>query len=166
VDRIETKRLVLRRACPADVEAMHRVLGDPRAMRFWSSLPHADPAQTEAWLAGMISAPAGLADDYLIERDGAVIGKAGCWRLPEIGFILHPDHWGQGLAFEALSAVVAAMFARHPIAAITADVDPRNSASLGLLTKLGFRRTGTAERTFRLGEEWCDSVYLALERSV
>jgi RimJ/RimL family protein N-acetyltransferase len=33
-----------------------------------------------------------------------------------------------------------------------------------VLAKLGFVETGRAERTFLLGEEWCDSVYLALAR--
>ena len=47
---------------------------------------------------------------------------------------------------------------------LTADVDPRNAASLRVLGKLGFVETGRAERTFLLGDEWCDSVYLALPR--
>ncbi len=37
-------------------------------------------------------------DDYVIEHKGRVIGKAGCYRLPEIGYMLHPDVWGMGFA--------------------------------------------------------------------
>jgi RimJ/RimL family protein N-acetyltransferase len=47
---------------------------------------------------------------------------------------------------------------------LLADVDPRNVASLRVLDRLGFKETGRAERTFLLGDEWCDSVYLALQR--
>jgi [ribosomal protein S5]-alanine N-acetyltransferase len=47
---------------------------------------------------------------------------------------------------------------------LLADVDPRNTASLRVLQKLGFTVTGTAENTFLLGDEWCHSVYLALPR--
>jgi RimJ/RimL family protein N-acetyltransferase len=100
----------------------------------------------------------------VIERQGRVIGKAGCWRLPEIGYILHPDYWGRGFAREALEAIIPRMFETHPIDAIVAEVDPRNGASLGLLARLGFAETGRAARTLKVGEEWCDSVYLSLPR--
>jgi GNAT superfamily N-acetyltransferase len=92
--------------------------------------------------------------------------KAGCWRVPEVGFILHPAFWGRGLAVEALSAVIERTFASFPIDAIEADVDPRNLASLGLLTRLGFREFRRAERTVKVGDEWCDSVYLSLQGRV
>ena len=45
---------------------------------------------------------------------------------------------------------------------ITADIDPRNDRSLRLLLSLGFEKTGEAQATFRVGEVWTDSVYLAL----
>ena len=112
----------------------------------------------------MIGAPPALADDYVVEHQGRVIGKAGCWRLPEIGFIFHPSCWGQGFAYEALTAVIARLFASHPIPAIRADVDPRNAASLKLLGRLGFCETSRASRTWKIGDEWCDSVYLERPR--
>ena len=139
-----TPRLRLRRATMADLGAMHAVLSDARAMRYWSSPPHADLAQTRDWLGKMIAAAPDASDDFVIEFQGKVIGKAGFWRVPEIGYILHPDHWGQGLATEALSAVVAHVFATRPIEAVTADVDPRNTASLKLLLRLGFVETHRA----------------------
>jgi ribosomal-protein-alanine N-acetyltransferase len=44
-------------------------------------------------------------------------------------------------------------------------VDPRNAGSLRLLRRLGFRKTGRKERTWLVGEEWCDSVYLQVDAS-
>ena len=164
MDEIITERLRLRRARPDDLAAFHAILSDPRAMRYWSSLPHTDLEQTRRFLEATIDAPPAESCDYVLERDGQLIGKAGCWRLPEVGYILHPDHWGQGLAREALEAIIPHIFASYPIPAITADVDPRNAASLALLTRLGFVETGRAERTTQVGEAWCDSVYLALVR--
>ena len=161
---IVTPRLRLRRAHADDLEAIHAILSHPDAMRFWSTPPHSDLEQTRAWLADMIAADPTLSDDFVIERDGAVIGKAGCWRLPEIGYILHPDHWGQGLAREALTAAIAHVFATFPLPVLEADVDPRNTRSLALLARLGFTETGRAERTIQVAGEWCDSVYLSLRR--
>jgi len=163
-DSIRTERLILRRARPGDLEAMHAVLSHPEAMLYWSTPPHSEIGQTEEWLASMLDDDPALRDDYVVEFGGRAVGKAGCWRLPQIGYILHPDLWGQGLAREALSAVIPALFARHPIARITADVDPRNRRSLRLLDRLGFTVCGRAERTWLVGDQWCDSVYLALDR--
>ncbi len=161
---ILTPRLRLRRARPDDLDALHAVLSDARAMRYWSTPPHTDREQTREFLGKMIAAQPAESCDFVIERDGRTIGKAGCYHLPDVGYILHPDHWGQGLATEALGAVIAHIFAHYDVAALKADVDPRNAGSLALLARLGFHETHRAARTWRVGEEWCDSVYLALPR--
>nr|WP_258558482.1 GNAT family N-acetyltransferase [Sphingomonas horti] len=156
--------MILRRARIDDLDAMNRVLSDPRAMRYWSTSAHSSLEETEGWLRAMIDAPPDQSNDFILEIGGRVVGKAGCWRLPEIGFILHPDYWGHGLAREALSAVIESTFARFPVQELTADVDPRNQACLRLLRHLGFRETGRAGRTWFVNNEWADSIYLALQR--
>ena len=69
--------------------------------------------------------------------------------------------WGRGYAQEALSAFIER---RRGLGSseLTADVDPRNAASLRLLERCGFAETGRAERTYEIGGKWCDSVYLRL----
>jgi RimJ/RimL family protein N-acetyltransferase len=164
VTEIRTARLLIRRARGGDLDGIHRVLSDARAMRYWSTPPHTSLDQTRDWLASMIEAPAEESDDFILEREGEVIGKAGCWRLPEVGFILHPSAWGQGYAREAMEAVIERLFEVRALPRIAADVDPRNDRSQKLLTRLGFHETGRASRTWLVGEEWCDSVYFALRR--
>jgi RimJ/RimL family protein N-acetyltransferase len=164
MDTIRTERLLLRRARAGDLDDIHAVLSDPRAMRYWSTPPHATIDQTRQWLDDMIAAPAEISDEFVVEFAGGVVGKIGCWQLPEIGFIFHPRVWGRGIAGEALRAVVPWIFGRHALPAITADVDPRNAASLALLARAGFRETGRAERTWLVAGEWCDSIYLELRR--
>lgn len=161
---IRTERLLLRRARIGDLADIHSVLGDPRATRYWSTPPHADLEESRAWLDSMIHAPADASDDFVIQLGDRVIGKAGCWRLPEIGYILHPDFWGRGYASEALRAVLDHIFRRPEVDRIIADVDPRNQASLRLLERLGFRETGRARGTWHVNGEICDSLYLALDR--
>lgn len=157
---IRTDRLVLRQAVWEDLEAVHRLMSDPRVMRYWSRPEHETLEETCHWLGFLVEQSAD-SRDWLIVKDGAVIGKAGAWQLPEVGFLLHPDHWGQGLAFEAMVAVIAALEAEFAGIVLTAEVDPRNAASLRLLDRLGFRETHRAERTLLWRDEWCDSVYLA-----
>jgi len=162
---IRTDRLVLRHARPGDLADLHAVFSNPGAMRWWSTLPHTSLAETRTWLDGMIAGNAEGSDDFVIERDGAVIGKAGFYRMPDIGYILHPDHQGQGLASEALTAVIDHLFATRPVETLTADVDPENAASIRLLDRLGFQQTGSAERTWNIGGDWKDSLYYALTRA-
>jgi [ribosomal protein S5]-alanine N-acetyltransferase len=157
-----TERLVLRPAREQDLEAMHEVLSDPRAMAYWSSLPHDNLAQTRDWLESMIAIQSSEGEDFVVELDGTLIGKAGLWRFPEIGFILRSDHWGRGYAREALGLVLDRAFTVHGLAKVEADVDPRNHASLALLKGLGFRETGRKDHTWLIGDQWFDSVYLEL----
>lgn len=161
---LATARLVLRRPREDDLPAFFAIMSDPRAMRYWSTLPHASLEVTREWLARKIARNADGGEDFGIEFEGRLIGEVGAGRLPDFGFMLHPDFWGQGLATEASRACIAHIFAAHDVPVLKADVDPRNLASLAVLTKLSFVVTGTAQNTFLLGDEWCDSVYLELER--
>lgn len=160
---IRTDRLLLRRATMDDLEAFHAIMSDPVVMRYWSTPPHETMEQTADWLRSMVDADTMVSDDYVIERDGRAIGKIGCWELPEIGFHLARDQWGQGVASEAMAAFLARRKALGEPKQLIADVDPRNTGSLNLLTRHGFVETHRATGTWQVGDELCDSVYLTLD---
>jgi len=162
---IRTERLVLRPARESDLAPIHSILSDPRAMTYWSTPPHKKMVETREWLEAMRAIDSSEGEDFVIELDGRVIGKAGFHRFPEVGFVLHPDCWGHGFASEALRAVLARAFAEHRMSAVEADVDPRNEASLRLLARLGFVEFARAKRTWLIANKWCDSVYLRLNAS-
>jgi [ribosomal protein S5]-alanine N-acetyltransferase len=163
---IKTKRLLLRRARADDAAEMHKILSSATAMRYWSSPPHRELAQTQAWIADMVAGAQNASEDFIIEIDGRVAGKVGAYRLPEFGYILHHDFWGRGLATEAVRAFLRHVWQNRPdIAELSTDIDPRNSASVRLVEKLGFRETGRAARTFETHIGWCDSVYFAIDRA-
>ena len=151
----------MRRAQSDDAVPLHAIMRLPKAMRFWSTLPHASLAETEKFVASMIAPPHAGSDDFIVEADGEVIGKLGAWRLPEVGYLLSPAIWGRGYASEALAAFIAHR-RRCGSAELTADTDPRNGASMRLLRRHGFAETGRAERTWLIGGEWFDSVYWRL----
>jgi ribosomal-protein-alanine N-acetyltransferase len=161
---IRTERLLLRRPDMDDLDAMFEIMSNPSAMRYWSTLPHASRDVTRPWLQQMIARAEAGGEDFIIEFDGRVIGDVGAGRLPDFGFMIHPDYWGRGFATEASAAFIKYAFSDTAATQLLADVDPRNAASLRVLDRLGFKETGRAERTFLLGDEWCDSIYLALPR--
>ena len=161
---LRTDRLILRRARPGDLAAMHAVLSDEQAMRYWTNGPHTDLAETERWLGSMIDSPRELSDDFVVTLDGEPIGKMGAWRLPEFGFILRSDQWGRGFAAEAMRAFLDHIFRSRGLDYLIADTDPRNENSLRLLATHGFVETGRASGTWNTHIGLCDSVYLRLDR--
>lgn len=159
-----TARLTLRAPRPGDLDDLHAIYGDGRAMRYWSSLPHGELDTTRAMLDPMIAAFADQPTYFIWDHAGRAIGAGGMHAPWEVGFILHPDHWRNGLAREAMSAIILHLWATTEAPALTADTDPRNAASIGLLAALGFVEAGRARNTFFVGGEWSDSIYLALAR--
>ncbi len=148
-----------------DADALHAIFRDPETMLYWSTLPHSSPAQTLEFMTRTIEAcDAAEADDFAVVFEGKVIGKAGVWQGDEVGYVIARENWGNGLAREAVRAVIARAFAQGR-ARLKADVDPRNLRSIKLLKSLGFRETGAAKRTYQIGDEWTDSVYFELLNS-
>jgi ribosomal-protein-alanine N-acetyltransferase len=162
--QVQTERLLLRRPAVDDLEAFFEIMSNPEAMRYWSTLPHADIEVTRTWLAQMIAREQTGGQHFVIEHDSRLVGEVGAGTLPEFGFIIHPDFWGRGMASEAATAAIDQIFNVTDTPHLFADVDPRNTASLRVLTRLGFVETGRASKTFMLGDGWSDSIYLTLPR--
>lgn len=163
-DTIRTRRALLRRARESDVDAFFEIMSDPETMRYWSTTPHRSIETTRAWLRAMLDADPAVSDEFVIEHEGAVVGKVGAYRLPEIGFILKREHWGKGIMTEAAAALIERLFRVRAVPELTADVDPRNVGSLRVLERLGFVEYARAERTYCVDGEWTDSVYLRRTR--
>jgi [ribosomal protein S5]-alanine N-acetyltransferase len=159
---IRTERLLLRKARESDLDAVHCVLSSREATIYWYEPPHSSVQQSRDWLTSMMQIEEQAGEDFIVEHQGRVIGKAGFHAFPVIGFILHPNWWGQGFAREALAAVIERAFGVHRLEFIDADVDPRNERSLRLLKSLNFKEVGRAERTWKVAGLWCDSIYLRL----
>jgi RimJ/RimL family protein N-acetyltransferase len=83
-------------------------------------------------------------DDVPCLANGAfVIASLGITPDGEIGYIVHPDVWGFGVAKEAIRALVKTWFETLPNEKqVKACVDVTNVTSSGLLKKLGFVEAG------------------------
>ncbi len=83
-------------------------------------------------------------------------------RGAEIGFIFHPDHHGNGYAGESARALLAVAFEERGMHRVVGRCDARNTASAGLMRRLGMRE----EAHFRSNEfvkgEWCDEQVFAI----
>lgn len=104
--------------------------------------------------------------DYLqlaMESDGRVIGHI-YFKLvnveslqAEIGWTLHPDHFGKGFATEAASAVLELAFGSLGLHRVRAELDPRNTASVELCLRLGMREEAHFTQDLWFKGEWADT---------
>jgi [ribosomal protein S5]-alanine N-acetyltransferase len=164
-------KVLLRWLTTDDLDALHEIFSDPEVARYLAIPRQQSRADTEQFLAGIHE---GYRTSSLyqwgIEHDGRVVGTCTLggldWenRRAEIGFALARAAWGQGLMPDALTAVINHAFNDLRLHRIEADVDPRNSASLRLLERLGFRREGYLRERYLKDGEIQDSVIFGLLR--
>ena len=83
----------------------------------------------------------------------------------EIGFIIHPDHHGQGYATEAGRAILRIAFEELGLHRVIGRAEARNVASARVLEKLGMRREAhLIENEWVKGEWQSELVYAILDR--
>jgi len=164
-------QVILRWLTAADVDALFEIFSDPEVARYLAIPRHETREDTERFLAAIHE---GFRTSSLfqwgIEHSGRVVGTCTLggldWenRRAEIGFSLRRASWGQGLMSGALAVLIDHAFGGLHLHRIEADVDPRNSASLRLLERLGFRREGYLRERYLKDGEIQDSVIFGLLR--
>ena len=145
---IITDRLVLRRWTDADRPAFAAINGDPR-VHDWLGGPitaEATDTMVDRITAGIDAQGFGL---WAAEQraDGRLAGMIGLSRvaagdLPvgpcvEIGWRLHPDLWGQGLASEGARAALDWGFGPGTLTEIVAFTAETNLASQAVMRRIG-----------------------------
>lgn len=130
-----------------DAEAFFRLNSHPDVMRYTGEPPLASvEAAREAIASYRDWDDPGYGRWACVLRDeGTMIGFCGLKFLPElgetdIGYRLHPDYWGRGLATEAARATLRYGFETLDLEEIVALVLPGNAASVRVLQKLRMAR--------------------------
>lgn len=103
------------------------------------------------------------------EHPGRVIGslslsnlQRGVMQGATLGYSIDADFQGQGLMFEALTAVIDFAFSVLRLHRIQANYQPHNQRSAALLARLGFVVEGCARDYLFLDGAWRDHVMSAL----
>ena len=130
------------------------------------------------------------AERFLASQEGISLGKPGEWlqlaaidrtsgslcgdcavrvvtdqpATAEVGVTLAPEHQGRGLATEALTAVMRALFKDHGIRRIYAKADDRNVDVHRLFARLGFRCEARMVEADWFKGEWCTLRVYAILR--
>jgi RimJ/RimL family protein N-acetyltransferase len=80
----------------------------------------------------------------------------------EIGFTLARAYQKKGYATEAVGAVLDRLFRVQGLHKVTGECDARNTASAGLMERLGFTREGHLRQQTWIKGEWTDDLIYGL----
>lgn len=148
----ETARLRLRSWGEGDLDAFDRACNTPAVMRHLGGVQRRDDLAAAVARVAAVEAAHGFTF-WVVERraDGAFLGFCGLKPVREettppalhgeveIGWRLAEHGWGQGYAREAAGEALRLGFERFALARIIAFTVPANTASWGLMRRLGMR---------------------------
>ncbi len=152
----ETSRLLARPFTDADFAGLYRTFSDPETMRYIRA-PFTEEQQLRermAMWAEYTRQRPGLGTFVLVWKEsGAFAGSCVARQMGydvaseeyEIGYILAPEYWGQGLASELVPPLSRYCFQHSPAQHLVAFTDPENAASQRVLVKGGFRYMGARQ---------------------
>jgi len=172
---IQTARLTLRPFEMSDLDAYLDLMGREDVCRYliWGPMD-VDQARAklehrvhqtsirgegEAILFAVVETASGRMIGELMLRMGSAISRQG-----EVGWSLHPDVQGRGLATEGAAELLRLGFQELGLHRIAAEADSRNLGSIRVMEKLGMRREAQFIEAELFKGEWAgDVIYAILE---
>lgn len=171
---LTTDRLRLRPFTMADTESIFEIFSSMAVVRYWDSPAWTDKAQAHNFIekslqiernqSGFRMAVDDIASDRLIGQC-SIFAWNRDYKTAKLGYCFCESFWGQGIATEAVTAVLAWAFDHLDINRVQAETDTRNDASGRVLLKQGFVHEGTLrEDCIVSGEVSNTHVYGLLRR--
>lgn len=146
-----TNRLCLRKLVKSDADDMYEYSCREDVTKYLLWSPHPSKAYTAKYLTYLQSRyRAGDFYDWGIvhEESSKMIGTCGFTKLNtesnsgEVGYVLNPEFWGQGIAAEAVRAVIRFGFNHLKLNRIEAKFMVGNDQSLRVMEKVGMTFEG------------------------
>ncbi|RYE08323.1 MAG: N-acetyltransferase [Hyphomicrobiales bacterium] len=173
---VETQRLLLRPFSRGDVDAVYsyRSRADVAEYLFDPPMTHEECAEAVRQRIGQI-AFSGEGDKLLLaverKEDQRLVGEVSLiWRSvadaqAELGYILHPDAQGQGLATEAGRALLAFGFEVVGLHRIYARCDARNLASARVMRRLGMVEEAHLREHMQVKGRWDEELIYGIREA-
>lgn len=142
-------------------------------MRYWSSGPLANreaAAELQREIAAGNKNESMLKWGIALRESNTLIGTTTLFHLnldnarAEIGYAMASAYWGKGYMNEALQGLLSHAFEVMNLRRLEADVDPRNTASIRTLERLGFQREGFLRERWHVCGEIQDALFYGLLR--
>lgn len=166
---LHSARLVYRPLTMGDLEEHCRLFGDPQVVRYLYD-EVMDRAAAREHLQRRLPARLPGEGEWMnlaIEREGHYVGEVGigqasaAHRQWEIGYVVLPDAWGEGIGTEAALMMTRLAFASGAHR-VSGRIDARNEGSARVLERIGMRREAHLRENEFVKGEWVDEVIYAI----
>ncbi|HSQ62703.1 MAG TPA: GNAT family N-acetyltransferase [Polyangiaceae bacterium] len=144
---VSLARTILRPFTPEDSELLFELHSDEELARIVPFVVHANIDQSRELLARILGQTrSGASIGWVIALAGRSIGTIGLLRIDhgtgqaDIAYHLVREHWGSGLAKEAVGGALHVAFDDLKLRRVTANIDSLNVRSSRFAEKLGFVR--------------------------
>jgi [ribosomal protein S5]-alanine N-acetyltransferase len=172
---LTTERLLLREFIENDWHAVFAYQSDSRYLQYspWTHRrrEHVERLVQECirWQSEQPRYKFQLA--ILLQTNHQLIGSCGIRMATahapeaELGYELHPDHWGQGYATEAARHMLAFAFQTLHLQRVWAQCVAENTASMRVLERLGMRYKQRLPQHTVMQNRWWDMLEYAMDRA-
>lgn len=169
---LETERLVLRGWQKDDFEAAHAYGSDADNVTYMGWGPNTKE-DTRKFIKHSIKMNRRNNSKYelavVLKETGKLIGGCGCGIIKNksrneamLGWILHKDHWKQGLGTELAQELIRFGFEELKLHRIYAHCDSENYGSYRVMERNGMRKEGHFIKNCEIRGEWRDEFLYAI----
>jgi ribosomal-protein-alanine N-acetyltransferase len=144
---LETDRCLLRPLTLDDARDVLRLYSDPQVIRYLGKAPMVSLDEATAKIESyhkLFQEQSALVWAITHHADGQVMGTGLIWNInaphfrAEIGYMLAPGWWGQGIMTDVIGVLLPFAFETMKLHSLEAYIDPENGASRRVLEKAGF----------------------------
>ena len=168
---LETERLILRRIILEDAEDYFAMRNNVDAMKYISQPIQKSVEETQAKILRineMVNFNEGIAWAVCLKTDNKMIGTVSFHKLfkehyrAELGYMLHPKLWRQGITAEAVQCIIYFGFNQLHFHSIEAHIDPANEGSEKLLQRCNFLREAYFKENYYFNGKFLDTAVYSL----
>lgn len=155
---LTTRRLVMREITAGDAADLFSFQSDPEVQKYDSDPPMQEVSEASALIVKMsewFAARQAICWGITFKGEDRLIGWFGfyfwsrCHYKADLGYTIARPYWRQGIAREALSAMMQFGFEGMHLHRINVDTRMDNIASVYLMEKLGFTHEGVRRECIR-----------------
>lgn len=149
-----------------DLEFLYRWNNDPEYMGEYEPPEQVTRERLEEWL---LEEKPGQRW-YMIQtkqdrKVGQLVAREKEDKTVQIGYRVTPPSRNQGYCTAGVRTVVTYFFSETDVERITAEANPRNTASIRVIEKAGFTQTCYKEKTVEINGVWMDGAVYEVEKS-
>ena len=168
---LRTQRLLLRKMTLEDAPALYEMRSSIDVMRYLDRPFHRTVEESLEMLQKItesIEKNEAIAWAITLHGKPEMIGNISYHRVErehhraEIGYMLHPQYWRQGILGEAMMVVLDYGFRVMNLHSIEGNVNPDNLASSALLKKFGFVREAYFRENYLFNGKYIDTEIYSL----